>query len=180
MPHVDSGIPIVTGKNVNLGKIVFETADRTTVTDYEKLSEKDRPKRGDILITKDGSIGRTAVVEGDEPFCVNQSVAVMWLRSCHFDRRYMQLALDCPQTQQTLLAKTEGLAIKHISVVDLGKMVWPVPPIADQHRIVAKVGQLMALCDRLEVTLTTGDKTRRHLLEALLHEALAASQQEGA
>lgn len=49
----------------------------------------------------------------------------------------------------------------------------PLPPLAEQHRIVAKVDQLMALCDQLEATLATADTTRRRLLEALLHEALA-------
>ena len=51
-------------------------------------------------------------------------------------------------------------------------MPIPIPPIAEQHRIVAKVDALMALCDRLEAALTTADTTRTRLLEALLHEAL--------
>jgi type I restriction enzyme S subunit len=46
------------------------------------------------------------------------------------------------------------------------------PPLAEQHRIVAKVDELMALCDRLEASLATADDTRRRLLEALLAEAL--------
>jgi type I restriction enzyme S subunit len=46
------------------------------------------------------------------------------------------------------------------------------PPPAEQHRIVAKVDALMALCDRLEAALTTADTTRQRLLEALLQEAL--------
>ena len=49
----------------------------------------------------------------------------------------------------------------------------PLPPLAEQHRIVAKVNALMALCDQLEASLTTGDATRRRLLDALLAEALA-------
>lgn len=172
MPHEDVGIPIITGKNVNNGRIIFETAHRTPVAAYNELNEKDRPKRGDVLITKDGSIGRTAIVDSDEPFCINQSVAVLWLRSCHLNRRFLQLALDCPQMQGALLAKTEGVAIKHISVVDLGNMVFPVPPINEQDRIVAKVDDLMELCDRLEASLTTTAATRRRLLDALLAEAL--------
>ena len=50
------------------------------------------------------------------------------------------------------------------------------PPLAEQHRIVAKVDELMALCDRLEARLTAGDDTRRRLLDALLHEALAPGE----
>ena len=43
----------------------------------------------------------------------------------------------------------------------------------EQHRIVAKVDELMALCDRLETSLTTSNQTRTRLLEATLAEALA-------
>lgn len=58
-----------------------------------------------------------------------------------------------------------------------GSKIYPIvvglPPLAEQHRIVAKVDALMALCDRLQAALTTADTTRARLLEALLHEALA-------
>ena len=47
------------------------------------------------------------------------------------------------------------------------------PPLAEQHRIVAKVDELTALCNRLEASLATRDQTRHRLLAALLHEALA-------
>jgi hypothetical protein len=49
-------------------------------------------------------------------------------------------------------------------------------PLAEQHRIVAKVDALMALCDRLEAALATADTTRARLLEALLHEALEPAE----
>lgn len=174
MEHVETGVPIVTGKNVNEGQIIFETASLTPATLFDALNDKDKPQPGDILITKDGSIGRTAIVEEKHlPFCIKQSVAVMWLRSCHFDRRFLKLVLDSPQTQDALQEKTAGVAIKHISITDLGKMVFPLPPLAEQHRIVAKVDALMALCDRLDAALTTADTTRARFLEALLHEALA-------
>ena len=48
----------------------------------------------------------------------------------------------------------------------------PVPPLAEQRRIISKVDELMAFCDRLEASLTTADDTRRRLLDGLLAEAL--------
>lgn len=60
-----------------------------------------------------------------------------------------------------------------ISATNLKKVQFPVPPIPEQHRIVAKVDELMALCDQLEASLTAGKTTRSRLLDALLHEALA-------
>ena len=60
-----------------------------------------------------------------------------------------------------------------INQTTLVSLPIPLPPLAEQHRIVAKVDDLMALCDQLEASLTTGDTTRRRLLDALLAEALA-------
>jgi type I restriction enzyme S subunit len=51
--------------------------------------------------------------------------------------------------------------------------IVPLPPPAEQRRIVAKVDELMAVCDRLDARLTATAATRRRLLDALLAEALA-------
>ena len=68
-----------------------------------------------------------------------------------------------------------------------GSKIYPIviglPPLPEQHRIVAKVDALMALCDQLEASLTTTATTRSKLLNALLHEALepaAANEMEAA
>jgi type I restriction enzyme S subunit len=60
-----------------------------------------------------------------------------------------------------------------ISASNLKEVKIPLPPLAEQHRIVAKVDELMALCDQLEAQLTTTEADSRRLLESVLHEALA-------
>ncbi len=64
------------------------------------------------------------------------------------------------------------VAMPKINQSALSDIVVPVPPLAEQHHIVAKVDELMALCARLEASLTTGDETRGRLVESTLHEAL--------
>ena len=51
-------------------------------------------------------------------------------------------------------------------------MPIPIPSLAEQHRIVASVDALMALCERPEASLTAAASTRRHLLDAPIPEAL--------
>ena len=55
---------------------------------------------------------------------------------------------------------------------------FPLPPLAEQRRIVAKVDALIALCDRLEASLDSATATRRRLLDALLAEALAPAERQ--
>ena len=61
-----------------------------------------------------------------------------------------------------------------ISASNLKKAVFPLPPLAEQHRIVAKVDELMAVCDRLEASLAAGEETRGRLVEAVLWGVLEA------
>ena len=65
-----------------------------------------------------------------------------------------------------------GIAYKGLNLGILRSLPIPLPPFAEQHRIVAKVDALMALCDQLEASLTTTASTRSKLLGALLYEAL--------
>jgi type I restriction enzyme S subunit len=58
---------------------------------------------------------------------------------------------------------------------DLFTLPLPIPPLAEQHLIVAKVDELMAVCDELESQLATAQTERRRLLEAILHEALRSA-----
>jgi type I restriction enzyme S subunit len=75
---------------------------------------------------------------------------------------------------QAILDKSAtGLTAKGIKAAKLKRLPVVVPPLAEQQRIVAKIDELMALCDRLEAQLTTAQTESRRLLEAVLHEALA-------
>ncbi len=65
-----------------------------------------------------------------------------------------------------------------ISSSNLKDVRFPLPPVAEQQRIVAKVGQLVMVCDGLEASLSTSDATRSRLLNALLGEALAPAPRE--
>ena len=85
------------------------------------------------------------------------------------------MAMNTPEFRETqivpLIKKQTGQA--NVNGTALKNMLIPLPPLAEQHRIVAKVDALMALCDRLEASLTATVATRRRLLDALLAEALA-------
>ena len=72
---------------------------------------------------------------------------------------------------QKLAVTSAGLY--NLSVGKIRQIQLPLPPLAEQHRIVGKVDELMAQCDELESRLATTATTRRRLLEATLAEALS-------
>lgn len=171
--HIKSGIPIITGKNVKDEKIIYETADLMSVEEYNQLNEKDKPKFGDILVTKDGTIGRAAVVETNEPLCINQSVAVLWVKDKPLNKRYLLNVIISPYTQALFLEKASGVAIKHISVTHFGMMLCPIPPLSEQNRIVAKVEELFRLCDSLRQRLAHASEIQATLSKTIVENAVA-------
>src|SRR5258707_14893703 len=71
-----------------------------------------------------------------------------------------------------LLEFAPATAQKNINLEILTQVLIPLPPLGEQRRIVAKVDELMALCDRLEASLAIGEDIRRRLLDALLAQAV--------
>ena len=87
---------------------------------------------------------------------------------------FIAMALKATDFQSLAWSKAGTGTLPIISKGKWEVLPIPLPPLAEQHRIVAKVDELMALCDRLEASLTTSDQTRTRLLEATLTEAIVS------
>lgn len=126
-------------------------------------------RSGDVLIAMYGAtIGKVAILA--ESAVTNQAVC-----GCTpFTGTLNQfLFLYLLSQRDQFRAASEGGAQPNISKE---KIIWtpfPLPPLAEQHRIVAKADELLGLCDRLEASLVTASETRNRLLQAVLAEALA-------
>lgn len=171
MPHLEKGIPIITAKNIINNKIEFSTADLTSEEAFVELNPKDIPKEGDILLSKDGSIGRSAIVTKENPkFCISQSVAVLWMNKLSVNQKYLSLVIQSPLVQSKILEKSQGVAVPHISVTHFAKMIVPLPPLAEQKKIVEKVDSLIGLCDELDLRVKKNKESSESLMGAVLRE----------
>ena len=169
MPKAEDGIKLVTAKDVQNFNLEIDSAGLTTQDAYEGLSEKDRPKIGDLLITKDGSIGRSAIVRTDVPFCINQSVAVCWLRSTSMNKDFLEIVANSDYSQRFVKDKAQGMAIQHLSIIDFAKCPVPVPPREEQTEIVRLVEQLFTIAGQIEQRV----KDAQSRVDLLTHSILA-------
>ncbi len=152
MPDSDVGPFKLTAKDVAGGRIVYENARRTTWDAYHNLlTNKSRPAKGDVLLTKDGSIGRVAVVDRDD-ICINQSVAVMRPR-LDTDAQFLSYLLQTPHYQNRMAADADGSTIKHIYITRVDKMQIASPTLVEQRAIAAI---LASLDEKIEHNRRTG------------------------
>ena len=140
MPTTESGPFMITAKDINHGRILYEQARRTSKIDFDTLTDKSRPKIGDLLLTKDGTLGRMAIVDR-EGICVNQSVAVLTPNN-RIKPLYLKYLLEAPQNFRRMINDADGSTIKHIYITRLAKLTVDVPSLIIQERIISMLGSI--------------------------------------
>jgi type I restriction enzyme, S subunit len=135
-------------------------------------------KQGDFLISRANTaelIARSVIVE-EELVKLMMSDKIVRLRlSANCNHRFVWIVnnyADFSRGHYVRHASGVSPSMKNVSRDVIMSLRFPLPPLAEQHRIVAKVDELMALCDRLDASLATSEDIRRRLLDALLAEAL--------
>ena len=167
----DGGIPTLRCSDVRPGFIDLSGV-RNVHESIEAEYARTRLTGGEIVINIRGTLGGVALIPDRlAGFNVAREVAVVPI-SAELSGEFFVYLMLSPYFWDEIQSNLRGIAYKGLNLGILRSILIPLPPLAEQHRIVAKVDELMALCDRLEASLATSDDTRQRLLDALLHEAL--------
>ena len=142
MPESDYGPWRITAKDIQGGKINYEGAGKTTEEAYnERLTGKSRPEVGNVLVTKDGTLGRVGVVD-KEGICINQSVASIEPKTEKITPEYLALTIKSPLVRKLIRAHNPQTTIGHIKISELAEWEFPLPPFDEQNRIVRIVNSV--------------------------------------
>jgi type I restriction enzyme S subunit len=112
------------------------------------LSTKSRFRKGDILYGKLRPYLNKVVVADEDGYCTTEIVPIRPYGKIF--PTFLMYALKTPDFLSYVNSKTYGIKMPRLGTADALNTIIPLPPLAEQHRIVAKVDRLMALCDELE------------------------------
>lgn len=165
--YVSEGVRFVSAKDIRDGHLSFDDCKYITAEEHEELTRRCSPELGDILVSKSGSIGTVVVVDDDGEFSLFESLALIKVSRKHMNGQFMYYAVrnacNCLEDHHV-----KGVAVKHLHLNVLRTLQIPVPPLNEQHRIVAKIDQLMVLCDTLERHIDAACSKQSELLDVLM------------
>lgn len=164
-PQTTFGVPFLVISNVREGFLNFESTRFVSTEFFASVDENRKPIKGDLLYTVVGSYGIPVVVNTNESFFVQRHIALL-KPSKQIEVAYLKYVLQSDLAFKQATSFATGIAQKTVPLNGLRKMIVPLPPLAEQKRIAAKVDELMQMCDRLEKSLR---QTQQRV------EALAAS-----
>lgn len=150
-----------------------ETAKLTTRAFWEFQKEICDFAEGDIVFARKGRLGLPRLLPPMAEFTFSHTLFVIKPMT-GLDPAYLLWLLRRDEVVAWLTNEmNENTGVPTLGKAKTERLPIPLPPLAEQRRIVVKVDALMALCDQLEASLAASATTRRRLLDALLAEALA-------
>jgi len=168
----NSGYYFLSAKDIVGGELNYLNARQIMKEDFLEVHKRTNLELGDILLSNAGSIGKIAVAKDKDKVrytTFQKSVAIIKPVKPFILLSYLVYALSYDIAM--LLRIAQGTSVKNLLLRDLKSLKIPLPPSEEQKRIVAKVDQLMALCDELEDKLQRSTNQTQKLLESVAQSA---------
>ena len=167
-PKSESGVPFLVISNIRSGRLDFSNTRFVSEEYYDTIQNVRKPRRGDILYSIVGSLGTSVLIEDDIKFCFQRHMALFRPNET-VNPEFLYYLLQSPMVLKQARECATGIAQLTIPMAGLRKILIPLPPLAEQKRIVAKVDELLARCAALESKLGQAQVAGRQLTAAVLH-----------
>lgn len=165
------GFPYITVRDVNdkTGLIDFDSCKFVSQGDFDNLARNGcRPSKGDVLFSKDGTVGKVALVQSDRQFVVLSSLAILTPNRERITPEYLEYVLRSSSFLAEAIGKKTGVAIKRIVLKNLKKIEIPIPPLEEQQRIVAVLDEAFDGLTRARAHAEANLQNARELFESYL------------
>lgn len=170
----ESGYYFLSAKDIQNGKFIYDNARQITYEDFIETHRRTNLEPGDLCVVNTGAtIGKTAFAPDNEitrKTTFQKSVAILKVLNHHTSMRFIEyfIIFETPK----LLKTSRGSAINNLLLGDMKNVLFPMPPLSEQNRIVQKLDELMQYCNDLEASIKQSESQNEKLLQQVLREAL--------
>ncbi len=154
----EDGVPLIRAGNLFGGKLDLSDMRYISHVQHEKLTKYRKVQKGDVLVTKSGSIGVCAILNKDGEYSLYESVFAIRPSVRKLSNKYLLLLLNSHFLKQQYTAGMVGMGVHHLNMSDMKNTVIPLPNIEEQEKILSTIN------DRLEYINTIHDKTIKKIV----------------
>ncbi len=159
-------------RNVNVRWGSFDLSDLKHMRFIKDEEDRYSVVEGDLVICEGGEPGRAAIWKNQEPIKIQKALHRVRTNSQALSSDYVYYCLLGDANSKRLNEYFTGGGIQHLTGRSLSKYAIPLPPLAEQNRIVEKLEMLMEYCDHLEASIRESKTQAETLLQVALKEAL--------
>lgn len=117
---------------------------------YEEFSKSGVPKEGDLMVTAVGTLGKTYIVKDKDHFYYKDASVICFENYAHVCPEYLKYLMESELMKSQIRSNSGGTTVATLTMVRMVEYLMPLPPLAEQKRIVAQIEQLLPYLDCYE------------------------------
>ena len=134
---------------------------------YKEFSKSGVPQSGDLMVSAVGTLGKTYVVKDKDKFYYKDASVICLENYGHILPEYLKYIMSSEMMMRQIRSNSGGTTVATLTMVRMAQYIFPLPPLAEQKRIVAKIEELLPLVDRYEQAWTKLEDFNRRFPEEL-------------
>lgn len=173
--YTKEGRIFLSAQNIKPFKFMPEEHKFVSEETYQEIIKNRKPEKGDILIARVGAgIGEAAVINQEIEFCFYVSLGLVQPFKEYLNTEYLSLVINSPYGVKYAKGNisSKGGSAGNFNLGRIRSFLIPLPPLAEQNRIIQKVDELMQYCNELEASIKQSKSQNSTLLQQVLREAL--------
>ncbi len=175
-PDEGKGYPLIRTSNVGFGRLLLKGVHRVSESVYNKRNERAIPQQNDLIYAREATAGNIAVIEEGQKVCLGQRTVLVRPMQGLIDSYWLAYFILSPYSYTKLVGESTGTTVAHVNLADFRPHILPLPPLAEQRRIVAKIEELMPLVERYGKAQQALDQLNEslptRLRQSILQEAI--------
>jgi len=163
----NGGIPLVRATDISDGRLSFDKARNISIEQHKSLTKYRKSKRGDVLVSKSGSLGVCAIVDVDHEFSIYESIIVLQSKPMLCPEFLLWLMRD-DRTQLRMIGEKVGSSVAHLNIEMFRKLAIQIPTLTEQTAIADVLSDAVALIQSLENLIAK----KLYIKQGAMHELL--------
>lgn len=147
-----SDIPYISTRDfIDTGEIDYENAKKISMVDYSSLSRKIFPTKGDILLSRYGTVGEVRIVKTEKPFQASYSIAIIKPIQNNLSINYLASVLQSKVCQDQIKRYTRATAQPDLGLAHIKILMIPLPPLKEQKQITLEIDRQESIIQQIEM-----------------------------
>lgn len=166
--YIDEGVPFLSVKDISQGNINFENTRFISREEFEKSPEGSKPKKGDVLFGRVGTIGCPQILNEDIEICIFVSLGFFRVNKEILFNQYIAYWMKSNLFSDQVDLNVQGSTLKNLNTGWLKEFVIPLPPLPEQQRIVSILDEAFAAIAKVKANAEQNLKNAKELFESYL------------
>jgi type I restriction enzyme S subunit len=164
---INGGFPLIRTTDISKGKLNFDNVRSISTEQHKSLTKYRKAKRGDILVSKSGSLGVCAKVDVDIEFSIYESIIVLQPKS-QLDSEFLLWLLRDDKTQERIIGEKVGSSVSHLNIEMFRRLEVQIPPLTEQTVIATALSDADGLITGLEKLIAKKRNIKQGAMQQLL------------